>query len=76
MKQPVFGDILRAARNASGLSQEKLAARAGVSTSNLAEIETGKINPTFRTMKLLAIGMGAELVIGFKVSARRGIRHR
>ena len=68
MKQPVFGDILRAARNASGLSQQKLADRAGVSTSNLAEIETGKINPTFRTMKILAAGMDAELVIRFKVS--------
>lgn len=66
MANPVFGDILRAAREAQGMSQLKLALDSGVCISNLCEIETGKINPTFRTMKLLAAGLNADLVLGFK----------
>jgi transcriptional regulator with XRE-family HTH domain len=65
-KQPVFGDILRAAREAQGMSHRALAEASGVASGNISAIETGKINPTFRTIKLLATGLGAQLVIGFK----------
>ena len=61
-----FGNILRSARKAQGISQEKLSIRSGIDKSNLVEIEGGKINPTYRTMKLLAAGLGANLKIDFE----------
>jgi len=65
-KQPVFGDILRAAREAQGLSQRQLAAKAGVPRTNVSRIENSRIYPRLQTMRLLAAGLGAQLVIGFK----------
>lgn len=67
-KQPVFGDILRAARNASGLSQQKLSELSGVTQNAITKIESGKRNPNLLTVKLLAAGLNAELVIGFKIN--------
>ena len=63
-----FGDILRAARHASGLSQMELSHRSGVFYRNIQYLEKNETNPSLRTMKLLANGLNAELVIGFKTS--------
>jgi len=65
-KQPVFGDILRAAREANGLSQQELSDRSGVAYRNIQYLEKNATNPSYRTILLLTAGLGAELVIGFK----------
>jgi transcriptional regulator with XRE-family HTH domain len=49
-----FGDNLRAARRGKKLSQERLAVIANLDTSNISEIEGGKINPTLTTIVALA----------------------
>ena len=67
-KQPVFGDILRAARDAQGISQEELSNRSGVATRNIQYLEKNQTNPSYRTIMMLTAGLGAELMIGFKTS--------
>ena len=69
-KQPVFGDILRAAREAQGLSQVELAAKSDVPRCNVSRIENSRIYPRLQTMRLLAAGLGAQLVIGFKTDPK------
>lgn len=49
-----FGERLRAARREKKLSQERLAVIANLDTSNISEIEGGKVNPTLTTIVALA----------------------
>jgi predicted ATPase/DNA-binding XRE family transcriptional regulator len=52
---PVFGDLLRRHRVAAALSQEALAARAGLSTRAVSDLERGvKQRPYLETVRLLA----------------------
>lgn len=67
-KQPVFGDILLAARRAQGLTQEELANRSGVNLRLISTLERGQSSPTYRTILLLTAGLGAQLVIGFRTA--------
>lgn len=67
-KQPVFGDILLAARRAQGLTQDDLANRSGVASRLISTLERGHSSPTYRTILLLTAGLGAQLVIGFKTA--------
>lgn len=67
MKQPVFGDILRAAREAQGMSQVELADRSGVALRNIQYLERNQSNPSYRTILMVTAGLGAQLEIGFKV---------
>jgi predicted ATPase/DNA-binding XRE family transcriptional regulator len=53
----LFGDELRRLRRRSGLSQETLAARAGLSTEAVSLLERGRRTPRLTTMRLLADGM-------------------
>ena len=53
----LFGDELRRLRRRSGLSQEILAARAGLSTEAVSLLERGRRTPRLTTMRLLAEGM-------------------
>jgi predicted ATPase/transcriptional regulator with XRE-family HTH domain len=54
-----FGDLLRRARRAAGLSQEELAARAGLSVRGISDLERG-VNQTPRkdTLDMLADALG------------------
>ena len=58
----LFGDELRRLRRRSGLSQETLAARAGLSTEAVSLLERGRRKPRLTTMRLLADGMGLSEV--------------
>jgi transcriptional regulator with XRE-family HTH domain len=42
------------------LTQEELAARAGVQPFTISRIETNKVEPRFRTIRRLAIALGIE----------------
>src|SRR5215467_14996273 len=50
-----FGDLLRRHRLAAGLTQEELAARAGLSVRGLSDLERGaRLAPRRETVQLLA----------------------
>jgi predicted ATPase/DNA-binding XRE family transcriptional regulator len=55
-----FGDALRRLRRRSGLSQESLADRAGLSTEAISLLERGRRTPRMTTMRLLADAMGLD----------------
>jgi transcriptional regulator with XRE-family HTH domain len=61
-----FGDLLRAARTAQGLTFEELESRSGVYRRNIQYLEKGVTNPNLRTLMLLAAGLGANLKIDFE----------
>ena len=56
-----FGDLLVRLRAAAGLTQEQLAARAGLSTAAITALESGKRRaPRFTTIELLATALGLD----------------
>jgi len=55
------GAILQAARARAGLSQRRLAQRAGTTQSVVARIELGKTSPTWQTLTRLLAAAGFEL---------------
>ncbi|MBP6848562.1 MAG: helix-turn-helix transcriptional regulator, partial [Kofleriaceae bacterium] len=55
------GPLVRAWRGARGLSQEHLAARAGVSTRHLSFIETGRARPGREVLLALAGALDVPL---------------
>lgn len=73
IKQPVFGDILRAARTAQGMSQAELAGRSGVALRNIQYLERNESNPSYRTILMVTAGLGAQLLIGFKTADEESV---
>ncbi|MFJ4337093.1 BTAD domain-containing putative transcriptional regulator [Streptomyces sp. NPDC088915] len=74
-----FGARLRALRRRAGLSQETAAARAGISTRALRDIECGRVRrPQARTLQRLAEALGltgdelADLLAAARAGAPRG----
>ena len=61
MRQLVGRNFARL-RAASGLTQEQLAERCGVSQQYLSGLEKGKRNPTVVTLYLIAEGLGVSHV--------------
>lgn len=59
------------ARKASGLTQKQLAQRTGIAQADISKLENGNANPSLRTLRRLAAGMGAILKIEF-VTAKGG----
>jgi transcriptional regulator with XRE-family HTH domain len=57
------GRLLREARLRHGLSQERLAIRAGTTQSAISRIEQERGSPTVRTLSELLNLMGEELVL-------------
>ena len=57
------GDMIRAARQAAGLSQRELAAAAGLHQSAISSIERGegKDGPTYRKMRAIADALGMRM---------------
>ena len=53
------------ARQASGLTQQQLAARTGINQADISKLENGSANPSLRTLQRLAAGMGMNLRIEF-----------
>jgi len=58
---PDVGRRLRAARLQCGLSQGTVARRAGIAASYVSRIETGKIQPSFRTVLRIQRALKLEL---------------
>ncbi len=53
------------ARKESGLTQKELAEKTGIAQGDISKIEKGLANPSLKTLKRLAIGMGKVLKIEF-----------
>ena len=54
----VFGALVRAHRRAAGLTQEALAARAGLSARGIQHLEAGESRPNPSTLRALAAALG------------------
>ncbi len=62
---------LRWAREAAGLTQAKLAKRAGVTQQAIAKIEHPDGNPTMETLEKVAAALGARLEVDLVLPARK-----
>ncbi len=58
------------ARKASGLTQQQLAEKTGIAQADISKLENGSANPSLRTLRRLAAGMGMQLKLEF-VPARK-----
>lgn len=58
------GQLLREARRRHGVTQAQLAIRAGTRQSAISRIESGRVSPTFETVRTLLDLLGEELTIG------------
>jgi predicted nucleotidyltransferase/DNA-binding XRE family transcriptional regulator len=65
------GALLRQARKGAGLSQEELAARAGVTQSVISAYESGHRQPAIPTLAALVDAAGYELVTGLRRQPQR-----
>lgn len=54
------------ARKASGLTQKELAERTGIAQGDISKLENGSANPSIRTLRRLAAGMGMKLQLAFE----------
>ena len=53
------------ARKESGLTQQQLSEKTGIAQGDISKIEKGEANPSLRTLKRLASGMGMRLKLEF-----------
>jgi transcriptional regulator with XRE-family HTH domain len=71
----IFGEVVRELRHARGLSQERLAAEAGVDRGYMGLLERGGRNPSLTMMARVANGLGVALSDVVKaMEERRGAR--
>jgi predicted transcriptional regulator len=56
---------LIAARKEKGLTQQELSKLTGVAQADISRIESGNGNPSFKTLKRLAEGLGKKLQVTF-----------
>ncbi len=55
------GDNIKALRVSQGISQNKLAKRAGIAQATLSAIEASTKNPSVETVRLLASALGCKV---------------
>jgi len=59
----LIGQAVRERRQALGLSQTEVAARAGMTQPALSRLEAGGSVPTIPVLERIALALGAELVV-------------
>lgn len=59
--QVALGKAVRELRRESGLTQETLAEKTGLSGRTLSAIETGRANPRWSTIHRIAAGLGVSI---------------
>jgi transcriptional regulator with XRE-family HTH domain len=64
------GELIRAARTARGLSQERLARRVGTHQSAVSRLEADEISPSAETLDLWLRAMGERLELSGGAPAR------
>ncbi|MCL5052113.1 MAG: helix-turn-helix domain-containing protein [Gammaproteobacteria bacterium] len=65
-----FGEAVRKARTAVGLTQEELADRSGLDRSYIGGVERGERNPTLTVIEKIAKGLGVTLAELFSYSTK------
>jgi transcriptional regulator with XRE-family HTH domain len=60
------GRLIRDARRRHGVSQTRLAARAGTTQSAISRIESDKVSPSVETLRLLLHLLGEDLELAAK----------
>jgi len=63
-ERQIMHAILEGRQNCN-LTQEQLAQVTGIDQANISRLENGTANPSLRTLKRLAEGMGMELKLEF-----------
>ena len=53
------------ARKASGLTQKQLSERTGIAQADISKLESGNANPSLKTLRRLAAGMGMKVKVEF-----------
>jgi transcriptional regulator with XRE-family HTH domain len=61
-----FGEAIRAIRDSLDISQEELAARCKLHRTYVAGVERGIRNPSLKSIKKLADGLGLPLAVLFE----------
>lgn len=54
------------ARKNSGLTQKQLSERTGIAQADISKLERGNANPSLRTLRRLAAGLGMRLRLEFQ----------
>jgi ribosome-binding protein aMBF1 (putative translation factor) len=54
------------ARNAAEMTQQQLSSMSDIDQAVLSRIESGKANPSIKTLQKIAHGLGKKLVIEFR----------
>jgi transcriptional regulator with XRE-family HTH domain len=67
-----FSERFKEIRKEAGYTQMQLAFESGLSLSQIARIETGRINPTISTVFVLARAMDIEAIEFFRFSLKEG----
>lgn len=57
------GELIRTARERHGVSQRRLALRAGTDQAAVSRIERGEVSPTVETLERLLNALGEELLL-------------
>lgn len=58
------------ARRETGMTQKQLAEKTGISQSDISKFESGSGNPSIKTMRRLAAGLGMRVKIEFQPLTR------
>lgn len=53
------------ARKEIGITQKELSERTGITQADISKLETGNANPSLRTLRRLAKGLGMKLKLEF-----------
>ena len=53
------------ARKGAGLTQKQLSERTGIAQADISKLENGSANPSLRTLRRLASGLGMKLKVEF-----------
>lgn len=67
-----FGSAIRKHRQSLRLSQEELAARAGIDRTYISGVERGARNPTLEVMQRIATALGSDLDVIFSTAREIG----
>lgn len=59
--QPALGEAVRHLREERGMTQERLAQDAGLTTGTVSLVERGRSNPAWGTVKALARGLDVSM---------------
>lgn len=59
--QPALGEAIRQLREKRGITQERLAQDASVTTGTISLVERGRSNPAWGTAKAIAAALGVSI---------------